>query len=102
MNDVEGLPRTNPDAFRLSTILLKNTVIVHKIEKEKDKESGEFKKSLKFMIRNCFFQQFEDNSTVKDVLLDIGNSLPGFAITQGLCNQSDFAILIKNCTASVL
>ena len=97
---MEGMPRTNPDAFRLSTILLRNTVIVHKIEEEI--ESGKFKESLKFMIRNCFFQQFEDNSTVKDVLLDIGNSLPGFAITQGLCNQSDFAILLKNCTASVL
>ena len=101
MNDVDGKPRTHPDASRLSTILLMNTVIVHKVVKEKV-EKGDTQDSLKFMIRNCFFQQFEKNSTIRDVLLDIGHSLPSFAITRALCNLADFKFMIDNCSSSVL
>ena len=51
MNDVEGIPRSHPDAVRLSTILLKNTVNIH--ERMKEIGSGdEQKENLKFMIRN--------------------------------------------------
>ena len=102
MNDLDGKPRTHPDDSRLSTMLLMNTVIVHKVVKEKDERGNKTQDSLKFMIRNCFFQDFEKNSTIRDVLLDIGNSLPSFAITRALSNLADFKFMIENCSSSVL
>ena len=55
------------------------------------------------MIRNCFFQQFKKkNSTIKDVLLDIGNSIPSFVFTRALCNQADYKRMMENCSFSVL